>query len=837
MTENNSRLIQTKSILNNIFDILRVDINVSEYNFALYLLVLQMEGILDGLLSENIYNLLQDLSYKIVNSNNSKSNYAKIYERIWDVFQPVLVKLQDSTLRDMLLLLRNLDQSLLHKHFPEIFDDLLYKITKSQGAKEGNSILPIELSQFLSNLIELPNGAKIYNPFAGLASFGVFTNETHQYLGQELNYTTWALGQLRLIAYNREASSKFLLGDSIEDWNPKRRYETDKFEDIFDFPSEKEKYDLIIANPPFNLRSSYPLQNRFGNFRNCEPFFIEKGLEDLKPDGKLVLVSSLGFLYRGNFEQRLRNYLVDNEFLEMVIAFPEGLLFNTNIPFAVVVVNMNKKNKGFIKFIDAKSTVETTSFREKRINVASLDKIVKEDVVSEHIRIVPNETIARFDYNLNVPRYFQKDIEGIQFGELVNSIRPQKSYEDIYGRFVRVRDLKEDKLEYFIDIKKIEKIELPRNAQKISKSCLLLASRWKTLKPTFFEFSGESIFITPDTIALKVDESKVNVAYLINELHADYITEQVDAYRVGNTIPMVKREDLLMIKIRFLNLIEQQVAKMNGVKEAYIASKKIQLQLEQELLGLEDNVSREFASMKHTLRQYLSALKSNVLGTKKFISNNEGIPINLSTIYSKNLNQTFEDHLCSLEGTIDSMSKVLLSLDEKHGSVDPIRNHNLHTLVTKAQYRFGNSAIFEFYDVYVDTASFESVEPIITIAEHDFYKLFSNIISNAVSHGFKNSTKRNLISIRISYNASFNSCELTISNNGRPIPKQFTLKHLTTRGEKTTDSSGSGIGGADIKAIVEKHNGYFDLATDEDNDFPVTYILGFPLLTPIEDAI
>lgn len=832
MTDNTTRLIQLKTNLTKIFNILNTDMVYSgEYHFVLFLLTLQKEGLLDRVFPEEVGNLYQEIRHNII---VSKSKNTEIYVRIGEHFEIVLRTLKPVTLVQILNLFRNLDAYTLQENFSDIFDDLLYKLIKYRSRSSGEQILPFEISQFVSNLVELPDNAKIYNPFAGLASFGVFTNENHEYLGQEVNYNTWILGQLRLIAYNRGDNSKLLFESSVEKWNPKRKYSSIKK------PLEEEKYDLIIANPPFNARIPPRrdiIKSRFFGAENCERFLIEKGLEDLTSNGKLIAIVSHGLLFRGASEQELRRYLIGSDFLEMVISFPDGLLFNTGIPIAVLVISKDKKDRGVVKFIDAKSTVETASSKEKRINVAALNKIVKEDVPSEYKRVVSNETIARFDYNLNVPLYFQREIHGVIFEKLVNSISPQRNYEDTHGKFVRVRDLKEDKLEYVLDLEKIEKTELPRNVQKISESCLLVASRGKMLKPTFFEFLGEAVFITPDIIALKVNESEVDIAYLVNEFYADYITEQADAYRVGGTIPILRKGDLLNVKIILPNSREQQVAKMTGVKEAYIASRKIQLQLEQELLGLEDSASRELASMKHTLRQYLSALKSNVLGTKKFISNNEGLPIKLDTVYSKNLSQTFEEHLNSIEGTIDSMSKVLSSLDEKSNDFDNSRNQNLYTLVVNAHHRFAQHAIFEFQEVYLDKDSFELEDPIINISEQDFYKLFSNIVSNAINHGFKNSTKRNIMRISLSYNPSLRSCELEISNNGRPIPKQFTLKHLTTRGEKTTDSSGSGIGGADIKAIVEKHNGYFDLATDEENDFPVTYILGFPLLIPNEDAI
>lgn len=844
MTDNNTLLMQTKSYLNNVFNILRADVNASEYHFVLFLLTLQKEGILDGLFNREEHNLLQAIPYNIV---ESRSKNSQKYEKIWEVFQPVLAKLNRITLIEIVHLFRELDHNILQENFSEIFDDLLYKLTKSQGKFGGEYIQPLELSQFLSNLVELPKGAKIYNPFAGLASFGVFTEESNQYLGQELNYTTWALGQLRLIAYNRELNSEFLQGDSIENWNPKKEPFTIKSEGYFKILPKNEQYDLIIANPPFNLHPVYPLEGKFGIFKNCEHFLIEKGLEDLKTNGKIIAVVSLGFLFRGASEQGLRQYLVEYDYLEMVIVLPEGLLVNTSIPFAILVINKEKKNKDFVKFVNARDYVVGLKRKEKKLECDRLLEIIKSDSPSKDIQLVDNNTIRETDYNLTPNRYLSLIDIRLDTGEYLVELSELLSLEsgsiinnESYGRIVRTKDLKTDSNNYLLDSLEPEELSSTKNYKKIDSSCLLVTTRWNTLKPTYFkqdEVSNNSIYITPDISAFKVNTNKVNLDFLVYELNSDYVINQLNIYRSGGVNPSVSRSDLLKIKIKLPQLTKQQIAKMKGVKEAYIASKKIQLQLEQELLGLENNISREFDSMKHTLRQFLSALKSNVLGTKKFISNNEGQPISLNTIYSKNLNQTFEEHLLSLEGTIDSMSKVLLSLDENNESVDPVGKYEVQKLIKEAQARYGNPTIFEFLETFFDSASFDSVEPEINIAENDFYTLFSNIISNAINHGFKNSTKHNLVRVCLSYNASTNSCEIEISNNGKPIPEQFTLQHLTTRGEKTTDSNGRGIGGADIKVIVEKYNGYFDLVTDEDSDFPVTYIIGFPQLRQIEDAM
>ena len=241
--------------------------------------------------------------------------------------------------------------------------------------------------------------------------------------------------------------------------------------------------------------------------------------------------------------------------------------------------------------------------------------------------------------------------------------------------------------------------------------------------------------------------------------------------------------------------------------------------------------------MKHTFRQYLNALKSNVAGTKLFVQNNHEKGITLDTIYSKNLNKSFGDHLLGLEGTINSMSKLLSSFETSNGDT-LAKEHNLLELVEEAQNRFKNSELFQFEKVYFDIDSFafeyddnSFIAPIITIDEEDFYCIFSNIVSNAIDHGFNDASKKYSIRTAVTFDEREQMCILEVSNNGKAMPKDFTLKNLTTRGEKTTDSKGSGMGGADIKNILKKHDGKLEISNTETEEFTVTYIVSLPLFT------
>ena len=325
----------------------------------------------------------------------------------------------------------------------------------------------------------------------------------------------------------------------------------------------------------------------------------------------------------------------------------------------------------------------------------------------------------------------------------------------------------------------------------------------------------------------------VDLEYLVNEFYTENVQKQINAILIGAAMMRIREADLFSIKF-YIPSIAEQKSKIKGIKEAFIQNKKNELAYQQELLGLKDESFREFASIKHTFRQYLNALKSNVTGTKLFIQKNEQNGIKLDTIYSKNLNKSFGEHLLGLEGTINSMSKLLTSFETSEVDTSA-KEHNLLELLEEAQNRFKNPQLFQFEKVYFDKNSFAFGEdfraPLIVIDEDDFYRIFSNIISNAIDHGFKDVSKEYSIRTTITFDEKERMCILEVSNNGKAMPRDFTLKDLTTRGEKTTDSKGSGMGGADIKAILKKYGGKFDILNTETEEFSVTYSISLPLYT------
>jgi len=822
------------------FDILRNNsIGSNEYHIILLFLSLYKDDQIskDFLFGESRLNLEESQIIKDTSSNKSENDYSKII----DCFSSSLVNIRNKGFKELIEALFKIDKVILKREFSIIFDSTLYRITTSQGRFGGEFIQPVELTRLMCAIADLPKNSKIYNPFAGLASFGVFLDQGHDYFGQELNQTTWALGALRILAYQRPDTINYAHDDSILHW-----------------PKETEKYDLIIANPPYGMRPSHGKREIEPGIRTIEQFLIEKGLNSLNERGKIIALLPQGFLFRRMQEQQLRKHLVEEDLIDSIISLPSGLLTGIGIPLIVLIINKNKKLPGKVRFIDAKTFVESKSTKQKVLNDSELLKYISDNakdkyeiidgqnLVSEPLseynslstnndttevskieRIVPINQIIEFDYNLNVPRYFQKQIEGVKLKEIVEIVKGKRDKLPDKGKRVTFKHLKDDQVDYNLDISNIEETELRKfSLRRIDESSLLIATRWKTLKPTLFKFTGTPIFLQPDIISLKVDENLVDIAYLINELQADYVEEQLESYRQGAAIPFIRKDDLLKIVIK-LPTLEEQKAKAQGIIE--LSNKIKLLERERNALAHGKKISQfnEFASLKHTLgrpRQNILDWADNLLHF--FNEKPDGFD---------NLNSTFLDFyetdilsaLKEIKHDVNFMTEVLekgengfvlkefdktiISLSEVNRLVNELSNNGLNFKIKKLvligeklkeRGIYGNKTLLK--------------------------TLLDNLLTNAHKYGFEKKTKGNEVVIELKEIDDFLSTE--VRNNGKSFPKNFDREKFITKYSTADNKSGTGLGGYDIHRIASEFNDpEWELILDEDPIYPVKFNFKFKI--------
>ena len=444
------------------------------------------------------------------------------------------------------------------------------------------------------------------------------------------------------------------------------------------------------------------------------------------------------------------------------------------------------------------------------------------------VSIVTNEQIRANNYNLNVPRYYQKKIDGVKLGDILEFVSGQRRNLPESGKLIRIRDLKDDKLDFKLDLSDVEVTALRRpDIHLISESCLLLSMRWRTLKPTFFEFKGESIARSQDILSFKVNESKVDTAYLINELHSDYVQEQLESFRLGASgMPFIRKDDLLEVIIKLTSL-EEQRAKIQGIFE--ISDKIRSLEEERNALahGKSIKQSSEFASLKHTLgrpRQNILDWSDNLihyLDTKR----------NEVDSLSKGFEEFYEIDIISalkeIKRDINFITDVLekgengFVVEEFEKEIIPLSDINniIHELSN-------NSFNFKIKKLLIKGEKLK--ERGIYGNRILFKTLLDNLLTNANKYGFEKKEVGNEVVIELTEVEDILSLE--VRNNGKPFPNNYDREKFITKYSTADLSSGSGLGGYDIHRIaIDFKNPEWELSLNEDPFYPVKFKFQFPI--------
>ncbi|RZK13239.1 MAG: hypothetical protein EOO46_00080 [Flavobacterium sp.] len=834
--------------LEKLYNILRGSVDTSNYHFFLYLLSLQRYNFLDSAINGsprevkgNIFNAAQQF----------EENFGESGKQLNDFYSLIISRVDNRVLFDIIHLLNSVSQTFLKDHFTAIFEDLLDRYQRIQGRIGGEIMLPPELSRFVSRLANSTKGDHIYNPFGGLASFAVYLKDDVIYSGQEINQATWALGKLRLLAHDRNENFNFSIGNSIFNWNPAVSTSGSLLKKILKKTSPSKDNDLIISNPPFSGKLPGNIQGRFGAIKTYEQFLLEKGIENLSASGKLIGILSSGFLYR-NVEENLRQYLVEHDLLDTIIAFPDGLLRSTAIPVVAIVINKNKLSKGFVKFVDAKNFILPNAGKDKRLDDKKLLNAIVGEQDSEFLRMIPIDKIRRFNYDLTVGRYFRKTYEGVTLGEIGITIPGQRTADKEIGKLVRIRELKDDPSDFELDISKIEDSEIPRQALRISESCILLATRWRTLKPTYFNFTGIPIFIRPDTIALKIDTSRCDESYLIYELHSKDVADQVESIKVGTLVPTVRREDLFSIIIPLPGLDAQKV--MASQRRALIANEeKRKANFSNEIHLLENEIFEQNAHLRHTLAAPASNLKDSILNIRRIIMEKIAvqIPELLLLKVSDKHNYTLQDYLSISERDADKIVRAVSNQLKVDTGIDEKKLNPIEIISFVEGYsneyndRLGKVCTIKFEideEVFIEDG--QKIKTYIMGNDELLRELFDNLIDNAKKHAFQDQVD-NRIEIYIMKSFDFNEndeVQILFSNTGKPFPEDFTINDFVRKGAKSGESKGDGFGGWYINKIIKRLKGNFDIIDETageglpGTDLATSFEINFPIIETEENA-
>lgn len=301
--------------------------------------------------------------------------------------------------------------------FGDAYEFLMSMYASNAGKSGGEFYTPQEVSELLTKLAIVGKTSvnKVYDPACGSGSLLLKSakilgkdNVRNGFYGQEINLTTYNLCRINMFLHD--------IG-------------YDKFdiacEDTLVSPQhwDDEPFEVIVSNPPYSIKwvgdddavlindPRYSPAGVLAPKSKADFAFIMHSLSWLASNGTASIVCFPGILYRGGAEQKIRKYLIDNNFVDCIIQLPDNLFFGTSIATCIMVLKKSKKDNSVL-FIDAtKECVKVTN--NNKLTDENIENVVKiftdrkdVDYVS---KLVSNKEIGENDYNLSVSTYVEKE--------------------------------------------------------------------------------------------------------------------------------------------------------------------------------------------------------------------------------------------------------------------------------------------------------------------------------------------------------------------------------------------------------------------------------------------
>ena len=301
--------------------------------------------------------------------------------------------------------------------FGDAYEYLMGMYASNAGKSGGEYYTPQEVSELLTKLATLGKTEvnKVYDPACGSGSLLLKAakilgkeNVRQGFFGQEINLTTYNLCRINMFLHD---------------------IDYDKFdiacEDTLISPQhwDDEPFEVIVSNPPYSIKwkgddditlindPRYAPAGVLAPKSKADLAFIMHSLAWLATNGTAAIVCFPGVMYRGGAERKIRQYLIDNNYVDCIIQLPDNLFFGTSIATCIMVLKKAKKDNCTL-FIDAsKECVKITN--NNKLTPENIDHIVQRfsdrKDVQYQCRLVSNEEVAAGDYNLSVSTYVEQE--------------------------------------------------------------------------------------------------------------------------------------------------------------------------------------------------------------------------------------------------------------------------------------------------------------------------------------------------------------------------------------------------------------------------------------------
>ena len=325
--------------------------------------------------------------------------------------------------------------------FGDAYEYLMTMYASNAGKSGGEFFTPADVSELLTRLgtVGKTQVNKVYDPACGSGSLLLKAVKVlgpegvrNGFYGQEINITTYNLCRINMFLHDI-GYDRFSIACEDTLTNPQHW--------------DDEPFELIVSNPPYSIKwagDENPLlinDPRFAPAGVLAPkskadlAFIMHRLSWLASNGTAAIVCFPGILYRGGAEKKIRQYLVDNNFVDCVIQLPSNLFFGTSIATCIMVLKKNKADSSTL-FLDAsREFVKVTN--NNRLTPENIDHIVdvfaRREEEPHFSHLASHDEIQAQEYNLSVSTYVEAEDtrEKIDIAELNAEIQKIVALEEV----------------------------------------------------------------------------------------------------------------------------------------------------------------------------------------------------------------------------------------------------------------------------------------------------------------------------------------------------------------------------------------------------------------------
>ncbi len=778
------------------------------------------QSIVEKYISRSIF--LEDKKKQLVASLYSMSDDAK--PEVLDIVKPsYVVNLNDDLTEEDILTLRNEFNAVVRYCYEKKSPDLGY----TRSLDNHPLLIPDSMLELCNQLLEINENSDIFLPYSATAQIA-FDNPKAKYEGFEADAETWAFTQIILNCLGIDADIK--LTGNMSDALPKGK-----------------QYDFIFSFSPFLIGKGD---------RSVIDNIYHLATKSLKENGTLCCILPQTFCTAPSGWLDIRKILWDyrDQYSAAVISLPRPTLFpSTSIATCVFILSKNKQ--GNVVLVDASSDNfcarhDVAGNKEYELKVQSIIETIQKgderfvwggkvsDLVGD-VNLLPSRYL--------IPQFLPRPKKGerlMSLRELVDVVYLEKNADDSEQYpLLGVKELSDNYLNCDITFDAIP-LKPKSSFRVLRENCILagfIGGKFKVGRTVDLS-SQKGIALRHEVIAFRLKSDVVTEDFLLRSIMSNNVELQGVKMSSGATIARIKKEDFLDLRIIVPSKEEQErICKADtkqNISDAEIKQKKSN-----------DAFRRDMHMKKHAIGQTIFNLNNWWKVLQRARREGNGV-VDDDAVVGRTQKVAVKDIYDNIQQVMDQLQQQINKFDRGNGLVvqnisltdfiedyiakhkSPIFRFDYKATLHHSSTILGGEEVYDKKGNIVGIKGLEKAE--FTFENADFAPealtiVFDNIVNNACSHGFagrEDNPNDNIIKIELTTEGTDHV--IAISNNGRPVRKDVNEDYVFTYNKSTQNGKNHyGIGGYEVKHLMQEFEGDAEFISEPDKEFPVKYKLVF----------